>query len=212
MPISSPSARSVTFLPCLVALALGAGCGGDKATPAPGASASAAASAAAPTAAGPTGYRLTMDEDHHETPTGKLPTKLFVDGPAAAFLSDSPLPDGPRKWVTFHVFPKGTDPATICSSNFPGPKKKDEYILSVDAQYDGALKVGPAVSLGSPGLAYVSKSDDGNITAAAIGKPKFVDVTITSVTADAIGVVAKSKPGAPFQLDATFTATICKDP
>lgn len=208
MPIGS-RARSL-ILP-LLALAPIAACGGDKASAGPAGSASAVASAAAPAvAAGPAGYRLEMDEDHHETPTRKLPTKLAVDGPAAAFLSDSPLPDGPRKWVTFHVFPKGTDPATICDSNFPGPKNKDEYILSVDAQYDGELKVGPAVSLGSPGLAYVSKSDDGNITGAAIGKPKFVDVHITSVTADAIGVVATSRPGAPFKLDATFIAKICK--
>ncbi len=175
-----------------------------------------AASATAPAAATSVprtpGFRLETQDEINETPTGKLPDKLSVDGPAAAFTSSSPLPDGPRNYLALFVFPKGTDPATICASNFPGPKKKNEYVLGLDLQYDGDLKVGPAVSLGSPSISYVSKSDDGNITSTAVGKPKLVDIEVTAVTADSVGIAAKAKAGAPFKLDAAFTAKLCKEP
>ena len=184
------------------------GCGkSDEGASSAASTASASAAAASPTTPG---FRLETTDEQNETPTGLLPDKLVGEGPAAAFFSDSPLPDGPRKWVSLFVFPKGTDEATICDSDFPGPKGKSEYILGLDLQYDGELKVGPAVSLGSPSIAYLSKEDDGKITSSSVGKPNFVDLRVTAVTADSISVVAKEKPGAPFKLDASFTAKRCK--
>src|SRR5512133_1936231 len=205
---------SVSLSVLLVAL-VAAGCRDDKAASAAASSSAAASGTARATAAsapGPAGFRLETQGESNETPTGPLPDKLSTDGPAAAFISSSPLPDGPRKYLALYVFPKGTDPASICESEFPGPTKKNEYVLGLDLQFDGELKAGPAVSAGSPSISYLSKSDDGKITAAAVGKPKFVDIQVTAVTAVSVGIVAKAKPGAPYKLDASFTAKLCKAP
>jgi hypothetical protein len=206
--------RSVPWCVLVLALVV-AGCRDDPAATASTSSSATAGvtgRATAMSAPGAAGFRLETQDETNETPTGKLPDKLLADGPAAAFISNSPLPEGPRKYLALYVFPRGTDPAIICDSDFPGPKKKNEYVLGLDLQYDGELKVGPAVSLGSPCISYVSKSDNGNVSASAVGKPKFVDIQVTAATADSVSIVAKAKPGAPFKLDASFTAKLCKAP
>ena len=170
------------------------------------ASATGAADAAAPAA---TGLTLEGFEDVLESPTGKLGNKLHVDGPAAVFLSPSPLP-GPKQYASFNVFPAGTDASTICDSDFPGPKKKNEYVLSVSGQYDGDLKPGVLQGESMPGAAYLSKDDNGNITSAAIGKVGFMVVEVLSVQGDSVNVKVSNKPGAPFTLSGSFTAKICK--
>lgn len=209
----------------LFLLLLAFGCG-DKGSPANVGSSAAtsstasargsnSASAVATTNATLTATGLTLEgfKEELEGPSGKLGNKLKVDGPAGVFLSSTSGPasnPGPIQSASFNVFPAGTDASTVCDSDFPGPKKKHEYVLSVSGQYDGELKPGVLHGESMPGVSYLSKDDNGNITSAAIGKVGFMVVEVLSVQGDSVNVKVSNKPGAPFTLSGSFTAKICK--
>lgn len=192
---------------------LALGCGNTSPDQASSTTAPPARVAARPLGPGPapaSGLRLSGFSEDIETPTGKIGSKLSVEGPAAARLMKNPGQTGARNLITFIVFPQGTDPARVCESSSPGPAKKNQYLLSVTGEYDGDLKAGPMKSASSPSIATVARSDDGDVSSTAIGKPGFVTLDIDSVSADAVTVKVGSKPGGGYTVEGFVTARMCK--